>query len=311
MRLPDPVGSDVRPEERLWLPRFLDHLAHERRCSQRTVETYGRALAALLLFCERTGVREWQALTQQELRTWIGERRRAGLSSGSVHGMISAVRSLYRYLLREGHVAHNVALEVSAPRSRQRLPRTLDVDEIEQLLEIRAQDPLALRDRAMFELSYSSGLRLAEIAALDLHDLDTRDGTVRVRGKGAKTRIVPVGRLAAVAVTLWLQVRPALVKHPIDALFISRRGTRISGRNIEARLALWARRQGLAKAVHPHMLRHSFASHLLESSGDLRAVQELLGHTNIRTTQVYTHLDLQHLADVYDRTHPRARRQRG
>jgi integrase/recombinase XerC len=200
--------------------------------------------------------------------------------------MLSAARSLFRHLLREGLAAHNPLADLRAPKNARRLPEVLSADQARQLVEITQSDPLALRDRAMWELMYSSGLRLAELTGLDVHDVDRRDQLVRVTGKGAKTRVVPVGRHACEALTRWLAARA-----------------------VQARLRHWARRQGLGVPVHPHMLRHSFASHLLESSGDLRAVQELLGHAHLSTTQVYTHLDFQHLAKVYDQAHPRARKQ--
>ena len=213
--------------------------------------------------------------------------------------------------IREGLLDANPAADVPAPRGPKRLPKTLDADQMGRLLELPQTDPLAVRDWAMMELLYSSGLRLAELVGLDIGAVDLADGTVRVTGKGNKTRVVPVGSHARTAIAKWLKQRGHLTRPNTDqALFLGARGNRISARSVQSRVQLWARRQGLAQSVSPHLFRHSFASHLLESSGDLRGVQELLGHANISTTQVYTHLDFQHLAQIYDQTHPRARRKK-
>lgn len=294
------------------LGRFLEHLAGERRYSPRTREAYRRDLAALQAYCRRHRIDDWARLSGADVRAFAAERHRGGLSGRSVQRLLSSVRSFYRFLLREGVVESNPAVAVPAPKGRRRLPRTLDADQVARLLENTAPTgPLAVRDRALMELLYSSGLRLAETVALDCADIDLDDGTVQVTGKGAKTRIVPVGRHARAALRRWLAVRAGLA-HPDagDALFLGRGGRRLGARAVQRRLADWARRAGLDARVHPHRLRHSFASHLLESSGDLRAVQELLGHSDIRTTQVYTHVDFQHLARVYDVAHPRARKRR-
>jgi integrase/recombinase XerC len=201
-------------------------------------------------------------------------------------------------------------VHVQAPKPPRRLPATLDADQVASLLAISGDDFLTLRDRAILELFYSSGLRLAELVGLNMGDVDAADRTVRVTGKGSKTRVVPVGKAALAALHDWLEVRPEVAKAGEPALFLTRRGERISHRSVQARLSFWARRQGAPTGVHPHMLRHSFATHVLESSGDLRAVQEMLGHASLSTTQVYTHLDFQHLAHVYDQAHPRARKRR-
>ena len=198
--------------------------------------------------------------------------------------------------------------DIAAPKAKKRLPGNLDADRMARLLEIEGEGPIVDRDRAILELLYSSGLRLSELTDLDIDDIDLRDATVRVTGKGNKDRIVPVGRLARDAVTAWLRTRAALADVDETALFVSQRGTRLSPRSVQARVRHWARRQGIDANVYPHLFRHSFATHLLESSHDLRGVQELLGHANISTTQVYTHLDFQHLAQIYDQTHPRARK---
>jgi integrase/recombinase XerC len=287
------------------LERFLQHLAVERRLSPRTLQAYRQQLSALAQQLWPEQPPAWPALDPASLRQAIASGHRQGLAARSLAQRLSAVRSFYKYLRRRGDgIEHNPAAGLKAPKGARKLPGVLDSDTITRLLEIPADEPLALRDRALLELFYSSGLRLAELAGLDWLDLDLADGSVRVLGKGGKTRIVPVGRKA-------IEALQALRQHAADragAVFRSRRGGRLGVRAIQLRVVHWARRQGLWQRVHPHLLRHSFASHLLESSGDLRAVQELLGHADIGTTQIYTHLDFQHLAQVYDQAHPRARR---
>ena len=257
------------------------------------------------------GVGDWAAVNEHHVRGFIAARRRKGASGRSVQRGLSALRSLFRYLLREGLARGSPAQGVRPPKTPRKLPATLDPDQLGQLLQAPAQTPLGLRDVAIVELFYSSGLRLAELVGLDLGDVDAGDAMVEVTGKGAKTRRVPVGRLALEALQRWLAVRSELAAADERALFVSERGTRLHPRTIQARLRHLALERGAARNVHPHLLRHSFASHLLESSGDLRAVQELLGHANISTTQIYTHLDFQHLAQAYDQAHPRAKRKRG
>jgi integrase/recombinase XerC len=242
------------------------------------------------------------------VRAFIAHQHHAGLGGRSLQRLLSVLRSLFRFMLDAGLIRNNPATDVKAPRSGRKLPALLDVDQIQQLLIENDQDVLAVRDRALMELIYSSGLRLAEVSSLNVTDIDVADNTVRVTGKGSKTRVVPVGRQALEAIRLWRQQRAELTAADEPALFVGRHGRRLSHRAIQSRLSRMAGRQGLASHVHPHMLRHSFASHLLESSGDLRAVQELLGHADIATTQIYTHVDFQHLASVYDQAHPRARR---
>ena len=298
----------MQAAERAWLTRFLDHLHSERRLSPRTVDAYRRDLDTLLAFCDARGIARWGDLDPQAVRAFVAGRHRAGLSGRSLQRLLSAVRTLFRYLLREGHAERDPAADVRAPRGARRLPSTLDVEQVGRLVGFGGDAPLDRRDRAIFELGYSSGLRLAELVGLDLVDLDLREATVDVTGKGAKSRVVPVGRKALAALDDWLAVRDTLAPAGETALFVSQRGRRLAARSIQARLRARALGQGLERNVHPHMLRHSFASHLLESSGDLRAVQELLGHADIATTQIYTHLDYQHLARVYDRAHPRARK---
>jgi integrase/recombinase XerC len=288
--------------------RFLASLSHERRLSSHTMDGYGRDLAALLDYCEAHGVSAWGALDTQHVRSFAAQCHRRGLGPRSIQRRLSAVRSLCRFLIREGELRNDPAAAVLAPKAAKRLPTTLDTDTMARLLAFRADDRLGVRDKAIMELFYSSGLRLAELLGLDLADLDLRDRTVRVLGKGRKTRIVPVGRHAVQALHSWLRERAAIASVEEHAVFVGVNGRRLGPRVVQRRIARWARLQGLPEHVHPHMFRHSFASHLLESSGDLRAVQELLGHANIGTTQIYTHLDFQHLARIYDAAHPRARK---
>ena len=273
-------------------------------------------------YCERARLSDWSQLDTQHVRAFAAHSHAAGLSPRSIQRRLSAVRSFYAFLLREApgeaaratrgrrsaRITLNPAQDVRAPKARRQLPQTLDADQMARLLEIPAGDGLATRDRALMELLYSSGLRLSELVGLELASLDLKDRVVQVLGKGKKSRIVPVGRAAATALRAWLQARGALARAGETALFVGRNGRRLGARAVQTRVAQWARRQGLTQHVHPHLFRHSFASHLLESSGELRGVQELLGHADISTTQIYTHLDFQHLARIYDATHPRARR---
>jgi integrase/recombinase XerC len=291
-----------------WIDRFIHHLEFERRLSPLTCKHYRRDLDALLAWCENQHVEQWSMLDSEHIRAFTGAAFRKGMSPRSLQRRLSAARSFFRYLLREKHVRKNPVDSVAAPKSQKRLPANLDADRMARLLEIPGKGPLVERDRAMLELLYSSGLRLAELVDLDLGDVDMQDATVHVTGKGNKDRIVPVGRKALEALRQWHTSRTQLAGVDETALFVSQRGNRISPRSVQSRVTHWARRQGIDSNVYPHLFRHSFATHLLESSHDLRGVQELLGHANISTTQVYTHLDFQHLAAIYDKTHPRARR---
>jgi integrase/recombinase XerC len=304
-----------------WLARFRRYLRSERRLSAHTDAGYARDLGALVKFCDRLKLADWSKLDSQHVRTFAAHSHAHGLGPRSIQRRLSAVRSFYGFLLREapaaaaaahgrrgGRVTGNPAQEVRAPKAARRLPHTLDADQMARLLQIPVDNALSARDRALMELLYSSGLRLAELVSLDVASLDLKDRLVRVLGKGSKARIVPVGRLAVEALRGWLKERAALARPAEAALFVGRRGERLGARAVQTRVAYWAKRQGLGVPVHPHLFRHSFASHLLESSGELRGVQELLGHADISTTQIYTHLDFQHLARIYDATHPRARR---
>jgi integrase/recombinase XerC len=298
----------VNDSEKGWIDRFIRHLEIERRLSDLTRKHYRRDLVALASWCDEAGIDRWRDLDSEHIRAYSAASYRRGLASKSIQRRLSAARTFFRYLLREKHVKVNPVVSVSAPKAGKRLPGNLDADRMARLLDIPGEGPLVDRDRAILELLYSSGLRLAELTDLDCGDIDMNDATVRVTGKGNKDRIVPVGRLALAALTKWQRSRKELAADDEKALFVSNRGTRLSARSVQARVKHWARRQGIDANVFPHLFRHSFATHLLESSHDLRGVQELLGHANISTTQVYTHLDFQHLAQIYDKTHPRARK---
>lgn len=293
----------------LMLADFFTQLAVEVRASGHTVKSYQRDIRHLALYCTDKSIAQWADLNHTDIRAHIAGRHRKGLSSKSLQRELSAIRSFYNYLLKQGRVSVNPAQHIQAPKQARKLPKALDVDQLSGLLEAGTSSLLEIRDLAMFELFYSSGLRLSELSALDLSDLDLPDGTLTVRvGKGGKSRVLPVGGKAVKAIENWLQQRSVKIPVVEQALFVSTRGTRLGQRNIELRLEQWCKKKGIAEHIHPHMLRHSFASHLLESSQDLRAVQELLGHSNISTTQIYTHLDFQHLAEIYDKAHPRAKK---
>jgi len=291
-----------------WIDRFIRHLEYERQLSPLTCKNYRRDLVALSEFCTQSGIDEWGSLDDGHVRAFSAASFRKGLSARSIQRRLSAARTFFRYLMREKHVTKNPITSVSAPKGKKRLPGNLDADRMARLLDIPGDSAIVNRDRAMLELLYSSGLRLSELTDLDCGDVDMHDRTVRVTGKGNKDRIVPVGRHALTALDVWKGSRGELAGAEENALFVSNRGTRISTRSVQARVSHWAKRQGIDTNVFPHLFRHSFATHLLESSHDLRGVQELLGHANISTTQVYTHLDFQHLAQIYDQTHPRARK---
>lgn len=296
------------------LEGFISHLRDERALSPNTVSGYSRDLTFLSEWCEVNDIGEWKSLRPHHVRAYIASCHRGGLSGKSLQRRLSSIRTLYNYLLREGFARANPANDISAPKTQQRLPKTLDADQVSRLLSVSGSKWHARRDRAILELFYSSGLRLSELVEANCIDVNYDDASIRVTGKGSKQRELPVGSHAIAALKDWLTVREHLPneKPLIDdtALFVSERGRRISRRNVQQRIDHWTRSQDIPGKVHPHMLRHSFASHLLESSGDLRAVQELLGHADISTTQIYTHLDFQHLAEVYDKAHPRARKQR-
>ena len=291
------VGMDADVE------RFLTHLVVERRASDHTLAAYRRDLAR---FVGNSGEIPAAKIKSHHVQEFAGALHARGLSPRTIARHLSSVRSFFDYLVRHREVGANPASGVRAPKQRERLPKTLDPDQTAQLFSESAESRIDVRDRAMLELLYGSGIRLAELVDIDIRDLDLANGFVTVTGKGRKTRVVPIGKAALDAMEAWLAKRPEASGR--EPLFTSRGRTRMSARNVQLRLKKIAARTTGNDGVHPHLLRHSFASHLLESSGDLRAVQELLGHADISTTQIYTHLDFQHLAKVYDAAHPRARR---
>ncbi len=292
------------------LNAYLDVLKYERQVSPHTISGYQHDLHRLQQYCIEKKILQWSELEDFHLRNFIGYLRQQELNNRSLQRNLSAIRSFFRFLLKNKLVRKNPVVGIKAPRQARHLPSLLDVDQASKLLDINEDDPLSLRDAALMELLYSSGLRLSEIAGLDVSSINLADRTVRVMGKGRKERLLPVGSKAVEALEKWLIIRHALCSAQEQALFVSQRGTRLAHRSIQARMKQWAVKQDLNSHLHPHMLRHSFASHLLESSSDLRAVQELLGHADISTTQIYTHLDFQHLAQVYDQTHPRAKKKK-
>jgi len=307
--------------------QYLRYLTQVRRYSPRTIEAYGADLDKFIAFCTQRSLTP-QSLQQADVRAFSAHLHRSktaprskktsaqrqktsdsGVISGrTIARALSAVRQLLHFMQREGAITSNAGVGVRAPKSPRKLPKALDADAASVFVEIAGDDFLSVRDRAIVELFYSSGLRLSELLSLDMHSIDTRQALVRVTGKGSKTREVPVGSHALAALARYLPLRASIVAADESALFVSQRGTRLAKRSVQSRIAQLGITQGMSQHVHPHMLRHSFASHLLESSGDLRAVQELLGHANLATTQIYTHLDFQHLAKVYDQAHPRAKK---
>jgi integrase/recombinase XerC len=292
------------------LDAFFQYLISEKRYSPHTIKNYQRDLRHFLDHCQTHDLGRWADVDNHFMRTYVATRHRKGLGGRSLQRELSAIRSFFHFLSREGEVKSNPVTGISAPKTARKLPTPLDVDEMSQLLNLSHDTPMAMRDWAMMELMYSAGLRLAELVSLNIDSIDLADDSVPVTGKGAKTRIVPIGRFAKQSLQQWLTERSKLANSDETALFVSNRGTRISVRTVQQRMKHWGIVQGVDTPVHPHRLRHSFASHLLESSGDLRAVQELLGHADISTTQIYTHIDFQHLAKVYDAAHPRAKSKR-
>ncbi len=298
------------------LQRFYNYLQSEKRYSTHTVSAYRRDIKRFLHTCNlsESGAINWDDIKQPDVRRCVATLHRQGLSGKSLQRWLSSIRSLYKFLCRFSLATCNPAVGVPAPKSAKRLPKTLNVDEIDQLLSGKNnksqadENRLSLRDNAMMELIYACGLRLSELSGLNLQDIDWQQQIVQVTGKGQKQRRMPFGDKAKQAVELWIKQRSGFARESEVALFISTRGTRLSNSSVQKRLKKMALTNGLMTNVYPHMLRHSFASHILESSKDLRAVQELLGHANLSTTQIYTHLDFQHLAGVYDDAHPRARK---
>ncbi len=288
------------------LDAFFQYMEVEKRASDHTLKSYQRDIKQLKNYCSNQQYQSWDSVQPSDIRNHIANRHRCGISSKSLQRELSAIRSFYNYLLKKHIISSNPANHIRAPKQERKLPKVLDVDQIFGILETIPDSPLEIRDLAMFELFYSSGLRLSELANLNIKDIDFTEHSLRVRyGKGGKQRELPIGSKAIAAIKKWLSYRTETTD---EALFTSTKGLRLGQRSIQLRLDRWCKKIGLPEHVHPHMLRHSFASHLLESSQDIRAVQELLGHSNLSTTQIYTHLDFQHLADVYDKAHPRAKK---
>ncbi len=291
------------------LRSFLNYLQYEKRASINTLKAYERDLSQYISYCKEQNHEPWERANQQSIRLYISAKHRKGLSGKSLQRHLSSLRAIFNHMIREGFIKNNPALGIRAPKVKRKLPTTLDIDQLSHLLDIPANSSINIRDKAIMELFYSTGLRLSELASLNLDDFIKNDGLLNITGKGGKNRIVPIGKIADESIKKWIKVRKDYLSDEKKALFLSKNGKRLSVRSIELRIKKHAIDRGIPRNVYPHMLRHSFASHMLESSADLRAVQELLGHTDISTTQIYTHLDFQHLAKVYDKAHPRAQKQ--
>ena len=291
------------------LLRFYEYLRSEKGLSLHTQRNYKQQLDTMAMHLAEMGLKDWTQVDAAWVRQLAAKGMREGMKASSLATRLSSLRSFFDFLILRGELSANPAKGVSAPRKKRPLPKNLDVDEMNQLLDVNEDDPLAIRDRAMMELMYGAGLRLAELVSINVKDVRLRSGELRVIGKGDKERKVPFAGMAVEWVAKWLRVRGELSDPNEVALFVSKLGTRISHRSVQKRMAEWGQKQSVASHISPHKLRHSFATHMLESSNNLRAVQELLGHENISTTQIYTHLDFQHLAQVYDQAHPRAKKQ--
>ena len=291
-----------------YLPEYLDYLRTIKHYSAATLEAYQRDIKGFFAYLSEQGISNTTDASIHDIRAYVARCHRKGMAESSMQRLLSSLRGFYKHLLKDNQISSNPAVDVRAPKGAKKLPKVLDVDQVDRLLSGSSNTPLEVRDQAMIELMYSSGLRLSELVNLNIVEMDLKAGQVKVLGKGNKTRYLPIGQKAKEAVTVWLELRARSVLAGEEAVFISNRGSRLSQRAVQKRMREQAQRTELGVHVHPHMLRHSFASHLLESSGDLRAVQELLGHASISTTQVYTQLDFQHLAKVYDQEHPRAKK---
>ncbi|MEE9310223.1 MAG: tyrosine recombinase XerC [Cocleimonas sp.] len=292
------------------LEQFEDYIQYEKRYSVHTLSSYKCDLEQFSQWLTTKDIDDIVNADSLSIRNWIATLHRQGIGGKTLQRKLSSLRSFYQFLVRKHLLKNNPAVDIRAPKTARTLPKTLDADSLTQLLAFKSDDVLAVRDKAMMELFYSSGLRLSELVGLNVDTVDLQEKSLRVTGKGNKTRVLPIGRKAIIALEEWDKQRVNLANVEEIGLFVSNRGSRISVRSVQQRLDYWRKKQGLEQHIHPHKLRHSFASHLLESSGDLRAVQELLGHADISTTQIYTHLDFQHLAKVYDKAHPRARKKK-
>jgi len=290
------------------LQAFYQYLQSEKRYSEHTLKNYQRDIRSFIEYCQTREIALWQSIDSQHVRDYVAQRHRKGLSGKSIQRLLSSLRSLFKYLIKYQKLKTNPAVGVTAPRTLRKLPEVLSPDDLNHLLTLDDSDPLAIRDMAIMELLYGCGLRLSELVDLNLNQIDWQSSTLNVIGKGRKQRLTPFGQKAAQAVKKWLATRSRYVAENEQAVFVSQRGTRISASCVQQRLKKWATVKGLDRRLYPHLMRHSFASHILQSSQDLRAVQELLGHANLTTTQIYTHVDFQQLAKVYDAAHPRAKK---
>jgi integrase/recombinase XerC len=294
----------LKPSLDTWLEKYFTYLRYEKNLANSSIANYQRQLNVAFV---RLDIKSWSTFGTSQVRYILNEARKSGLSSRSIALRLSSIRGFCAFLVQQGQLTQNPASLIQAPKQAKPLPKQLNVDEMHQLLDIKEDDVLAIRDKAMMELMYSCGLRLSELANLNIKSIQP-DGQLRVIGKGNKERLLPIGRVALEALSVWLKIRPELAAIEEPAIFVSMLKNRIGIRQIAKRMKLWATRQNLEQSVNPHKLRHSFATHVLESSSDLRGVQELLGHANLSTTQIYTHLNFQHLAHVYDSAHPRAKK---
>jgi integrase/recombinase XerC len=294
----------LKPSLDTWLEKYFTYLRYEKNLANNSIANYQRQLNVAFV---RLDIENWSTFGTSQVRYILNEARKSGLSSRSIALRLSSIRGFCAFLVQQGQLTQNPASLIQAPKQAKPLPKQLNVDEMHQLLDIKEDDVLAIRDKAMMELMYSCGLRLSELANLNIKSIQP-DGQLRVIGKGNKERLLPIGRIALEALSVWLKIRPELAAIEEPAIFVSMLKNRIGIRQIAKRMKLWATRQNLEQSVNPHKLRHSFATHVLESSSDLRGVQELLGHANLSTTQIYTHLNFQHLAHVYDNAHPRAKK---
>lgn len=294
----------MKPSLHTWLEKYFAYLKYEKNLARNSIQNYQRQLTAAF---NKVEIENWSTFNTSDIRKILNEARKSNLSSRSIALRLSSIRGFCAFLVQQGQLTQNPASSIQAPKQAKPLPKQLNVDEMHQLLDIKEDDLLAIRDKAMMELMYSCGLRLSELANLNTKSVQP-DGQLRVIGKGNKERLLPIGKMALEALGAWLKIRSELAGSEEPALFVSMLKNRIGTRQIAKRMKLWATRQNLEQSVNPHKLRHSFATHVLESSSDLRGVQELLGHANLSTTQVYTHLNFQHLAHVYDSAHPRAKK---
>lgn len=292
-----------------WLDKYWNYLRIERQVSPHTLSNYQRQLNRIVEILRENGISSWQAVTPSVVRFILAQSHKEGLKEKSLSLRLSALRGFFTYLIQQEELKVNPATGISAPKQGNHLPKNIDAEQVQKLLSNDSKEPIDIRDKAILELLYSSGLRLSELQGLNLNSVNTRSREVKVLGKGNKERVVPFGRYASNAIQQWLKVR-LLFNPKDDALFVSQLGNRMTHRSIQKRLEIWGVKQGLTSHLNPHKLRHSFATHMLEASSDLRAVQELLGHSNLSTTQIYTHLNFQHLAEVYDSAHPRAKRKK-